>query len=65
MFEKIVLRTILGACGAGVVMGIGYVGYSIINSIREDNEWRRMMKSRRKAYNAIEEELIRRVREAQ
>ena len=62
MFEKVVMKTILASCGAAAVALCGWLIHTVVQDIKEDRQFNDMMQSRKRAYSAVEEELIRRMK---
>ena len=65
MFEKVVMKVLLGSACAGVVTCVGYMVYSLVSMIasdrRENKEFNDLMERKNRYYSLMEEEILRRM----
>lgn len=68
MFEKVVMKVLLGSACAGVVTCVGYMVYSLVSMIASDRKIDKTMdelqERNRRRWAMMEEELMRKIQEA-
>lgn len=65
MFEKVVMKVMLGSACAGVVTYFGYMVYSLVSMIasdrRENKEFNDLIEKKNRYYSLMEEEILRKM----
>ena len=68
MFEKVVMKVLLGSACAGVVTCVGYMVYGLVSMIQSDKKIDKTMdelqERNRRRWAMMEEELMQKIQEA-